>query len=185
MTHLMSRIQPPAGDTSAGAFERMAYSVLQSLYPVCSSGLLEQWSESLTRKYQIILSRKGTKEYSGAAFRKQAAVQSTPPRVVEGSTAKTPSQVPAATPASLPTPSRCHIGLAPSDISVPAVEVADFYQHYQPTEKRSNTPSLQVGSASCPPPQITTDGSKYATCNWCQEQHPITMFEAPEEWKYA
>jgi hypothetical protein len=185
---LMTRTRRLAKDDRIGSFERMAYTVLTSYYPNANPLLLEQISASLSTKYREVIYREGRdKEYRGVSWRTEeegraASIAQHQPEEARTETVSSPiPDVP--TKPKLPN-TESKAGL--SGIQSSTFSERKFNENYRPTsEKPSNTTSLHLGFASCPPPPKIPKDAEYAHCSWCLEHHPITMFNTPKSWRYC
>lgn len=186
---LMSRTRRLANDDRVGSFERMAYSVLNSFYPNANPQLLERINASLSTTYQELIYRKGRlKDYRGVSWQsdeKEETVQNVHPQPEEETPANTISSL-AKEVSTKPKPIYTDSKIAPSGIQSSTFSEGEFKKNYQPTsETASNTTSLHLGFASCPPPPTIQKGADYASCDWCLENHPVVMFKTQKDWRYC
>lgn len=185
---LMTRTRRVAKDDRIGSFERLAHTVLTSYYPNANPQLLEQIGTSLSAKYQEVVYRAGRdKAYRGVPWRTDEEVRAAriPQRQPEEARTETASAPVPDLPAK-PKPATTESKAGLSGIQSSTFSERKFKKDYRPTsEKPSNTTSLHLGFASCPPPPKIPKDAKYAYCSWCLEHHPVTMFKTARNWRYS
>lgn len=174
----ISRTKQYYKDEDVDAFEKLAYTVLETMYPNASSGLLEQIKGSLSLKYQkfLYLGKRDEQYRRSAKLRQQESKHINVPRADKP---KPPESTPA-----LP---RDESGISFKLVNIPEREILssappDGQEFKRLLEERSepqpHTASLHLGYASCPDPPEEKD---FGTCHWCL-QNPV-KFSPQREWR--
>lgn len=194
----MSRMKPLAEDQRLSAFERLAYSVLEGLYPAASTGLLEHICKAVTEKYQEVLYR----QYRGVQYK--SASQSQPesrssPWAMEQ---RLPHHILASpAPGSLAKKSgdqsleSTNKKDPDSTLNLPSLRSSAFSEgafksHYESSNFPSQANPRPVQSIATKhtgytPTQEIPEGAKYADCQWCLGNYPAEVFETPTLWRHV
>lgn len=192
---LMNRMKPFAKGERLGAFERLTYTVLESLYPAASTALIEHICRAMAEKYQKVLYLEARGEQYRQPIRSRRGLHSSPwvfkqripvrirgaPRLGSTNSWETgPSDDPSssAQPRSLNIPS----------LKSSAFSEREFTRNYRPSVLSVDAPqrptrSIVTSRTVYSPAQTLPDDAKYADCQWCFKNYPAETFTTPGLWR--